>query len=263
MTKTKTITKLIYGKFPYAVQLSHPALRFKNIRWRNRGTTLRKVEPYMYAMSFKELSSNRNIVAGWGRVNEIVNDEQEAHAVFDSWNNIVDWINGYVKNTNAEAIGRTRNEGWTITFYTTDKNFFDQFVGTWGEYCKNCQALSDPSLIPVLEQAYSEKTWLLKKEYVDHYPYNEYQYRIHLTWESKDSLSNMVELFRSYVEANLIKLSGGFTPLMNGTGRMRWPANILIKSEDTLELIKLAIGPSSISQVIEYHLVSDAVHSSP
>jgi len=263
MTKTKTITKLIYGKFPYAMQLSHPALRFKNIRWRNRGSTLRKVESYMYRMTFKELSNNRNIVAGWGRATEFVQDEKQAHDVFKSWDRVVDWVNDYVKNINPDAIGRTRNEGWTITFYTTDKNFFDQFVTTWGEYCATTQALLDPALIPVLEQAYAEKTWLLKKEYVDHYPYNEYRYRIHLTWESKDLVANMVELFRSYVEADLIKLNGGFKPLMSGTGRIRWPANILVKSEDTLELIKLALGPSSISQVIEYQLVGDAVYSSP
>ncbi len=261
--KLKSITKLIYGKFPYAIQLAHPALRFKNVRWRNRGSTLHKVEPYMYKMTLRELTQNRNIVAGWGRVTEIVTTEQEAHDIFSSWDQIVQWVEDYAANVNPDVIGRTRNEGWTITFYTHDKDFLDQFLAKWGDWCGVCQILADPALIPVLEKAYQEKTWLLKKEYVDHYPYNEYRYRVHLSWEAKETAASLVEMFRSYAEADLIRLNGGFKPLLSGTGRLRWPANILVKSEDTLELIKLALGPSSISQVVEYHLVDDAVHSSP
>jgi hypothetical protein len=257
--KTKFITKLLYGQYPYAIQIKHPALKYKNIRWRNRSIKLKPVEAFMYKLTSKELETNRSYFGDYGKWSMVASDH---YAVFKSWDTFVTWYTAFLV-TNPDVIGRQRHEGNTITFFTEDKKFCEELIKNFPDACQTYQKISDPALLPILEQAAQESTWLLKKEFVDHYPHNQYKYRVYLSWDGKDAIANMIEMFKSYKEADLIKLNSGFNPLLAGTGRLRFPAHILIKTEDTLELIKLALGPSPINSIIEYVLISDVDHSSP
>lgn len=254
--KTKFITRLLYSKYPYSIQIKHAALKYKNIRWRNRGIKLTPVEAFMYNLTPKELDSNKSYFGDWQPTPD------NHHLVFKSWDKFVGWYSGFL-TANPDVIGRQRHEGNTITFFTEDKHFCEELIKKFPEVCQTYQKISDEALLPIMEQAAQESTWLLKKEFVDHYPHNQYKYRIYLSWEGKDAVANMIEMFKSYKEAGLIKLNSGFNPLLAGAGRLRWPAHVLVKTEDTLELIKLALGPSPINSIIEYVLISDVDYSSP
>ena len=256
--KVKFIQRLMYGKFPYSVQIKPDALKFKNIRWANRGNTLRAVDAFMYNLDDKELSSNR---AYFGSYRDHMTSQADAHQAFQVWDKFVIWFNTYVK-AHPDCVGRKRHEGNGITFFSKDEKFCNDLVNSFPELCVVYQKVSDPALLPVMEKAAQEKTWLLQREYVDHFPYNEYRYRLYISYEGRDGVANMVELFKSYRDADLVKLNGGFDPLLAGTGRLRYPAHILIKNEDTLELIKLALGPNAISQIVEYVLVDDVLQTS-
>ena len=256
--KTKFITKLLYSKFPYSIQIKHPALRYKNIRWRNRSIKLKPVEAFMYKLTPSELETNRSYFGDWYRSAT----PTDHYSVFKEWDKFVNWYTAFL-TANPDVVGRQRHEGNCITFFTEDNTFCEELIKNFPDICQTYQKISDPALLPIMEQAAQENTWLLKKEFVDHYPYNQYKYRIHLSWEGKEAIANMIELFKSYTEADLIKLNGGFNPLLAGVGRLRFPAHILVKTEDTLELIKLALGPSPINSIVEYVLISDVDHSSP
>lgn len=260
--KVKIISRLMYGKYSYAIQISHDALRLKNIRWKNRGNELHKVEPFMYKLSFQDLVSNKSYFGdhrgGWGF--QWAN-EDHVYKTLTSWDKFVEWVNAF-KTSNPDCIGRLRHEGYTISFFCTDDSFCQGLLNKFPDICKSYQRIPDNNLLPVLEKAMQDRTWLLQKEYVDHYPYNQYQFRIYLSWEARETAPNLLELFKNYEEADLIKLSGGFSPLLAGTGRLKYPAHILVKTEDILELVKLALGPTAVRQIVEYVLLSNA-HSSP
>ena len=258
--KVKLITKLIYGKYPYGITIDHPALKYRNIRYANRSTKLKKVPPYMHSISKNDLVSNRSY---FGRDVNIVTLELDQHkAHFASWDNFVDWYSQFLKD-HPDAIGRTRREAGNIAFYCKEKTFAEELMEKFPEYVTLLQRPSSELILPAMMEAAKEKTWYSTKEYVDHLPYNQYKYRVYLAWEARTTAEGLIELFKGYTDADLIKLSSGFVGLLAGTGRLRFPAHILIKTEDALEMIKLALGPSLIHQIVEYILVDDVIHSSP
>ena len=260
--KVKYLSRLIYGKYPYAIQISHDALRLKNLRWRNRGSELHKVDAFMYKLDLNEVTTNKSYFGEyqWGRPFKWDSIDHFRNTLA-SWDQLVDWVDTY-KAANPGVVGRMRHEGNTISFFSKDDAFCQGILDNFPDICKTYQRIPDEGLLPVMEKAAQEKTWLLQREYVDHYPYGEYKYRVYLSWEGKDSAVNLVELFRNYEEADLVRLSSNFRPLLAGTGRLRFPAHILIKSDDVLELVKLALGPTAVQQIVEYVLLDDA-HSSP
>lgn len=215
----------------------------------------------MYNISKNDLISNRSY---FGRdiqfPSNIELDQYKEH--FVSWDNFVDWYSQFLKD-HPSAIGRTRRESNNIAFYCKEKTFAEELMEKFPEYVTLLQKPSSELILPAMIDAAKGKTWYSTKEYVDHLPYNQYKYRVHLSWEARTSAEGLIELFKGYTDADLIKLSGGFLGLLAGTGRLKFPAHILIKTEDALEMIKLALGPSLIHQIIEYILVDDVIHSSP
>jgi len=259
--KVKLITRLIYGEYPYGITIDHPALRYKNIRYANRSTKLKKVPPYMHNISKNDLNANKSYFGRHSRPdNDIIIDDYKSH--FASWDVFVDWYSQFMIN-HPNASGRTRREAGNIAFYCKEKTFSQELIEKFPEYVTVFQKPSSELILPAMIDAAKEKTWYSTKEYVDHLPYNQYKYRVYLAWEARTAAEGLIELFKGYTDADLIKLSSGFVGLLAGAGRLKFPAHILIKTEDALEMIKLALGPSLIHQIVEYILVDDVIHSSP